>query len=192
MGDAVKVEVQRSGKRFTAEAVLDLAADVATVWQTITDYPALPRFMPGIRACRVVERQTTGKGAALRERLVVEQQGEFRFFMFAQSMDVLIEIDHEPMRVAAARATRIEIGLLKDKALDAFEGRYEIVPAAGKRAAGVQLRYSALIAMRVSPPPGIGSAAVRQNLAAQLQAIATEVARRTATVPATGRAARSG
>lgn len=192
MSEAVKVDVQRSGKRFTAEAVLNLTADAATVWQTITDYPALPSFMPGIRACRVIERQSTGKGAALRERLVVEQQGEFRFFMFAQSMDIVIEIDHEPMRVAAARATRIEIGLLKDKALDAFEGRYEIVPLAGKRAAGVQLRYSALIAMRVSPPPGIGSTAVRQNLSAQLQAIAAEVARRAAAGSKAGRTTRGG
>ena len=57
MNDVVKVEVQRSGRRFEAEAVLDLAADVQTVWDTITDYGALPRFMPGIRACRVVERE---------------------------------------------------------------------------------------------------------------------------------------
>ena len=89
MNDVVKVEVQRSGRRFEAEAVLDLAADVQTVWDTITDYGALPRFMPGIRACRVVEREAL---AGTGEQLVVEQEGEFRFLLFAQSMTVLLNI----------------------------------------------------------------------------------------------------
>jgi hypothetical protein len=55
--DEVKVEVRRSGRRFEAEAVLDLAADPQTVWDTITDYDGLPSFMPGIRACRVIEQR---------------------------------------------------------------------------------------------------------------------------------------
>lgn len=180
MAGAVNVEVRRSGKRFDAEAVLDLPATAETIWQTITDYPALPRFMPGIRACRVVDRQPTADG----ERLRVEQRGEFRFLLFAQSMNVDLEIDHVPLRSAFARATRFDVGLLKTRALDVFEGRYEIEPpVAGKgrgRAPSTRLRYTAVIALRVPPPPAVGSAAVRQNLAAQLQAVAQEVARRTA------------
>ena len=50
MTDDVRVEVRRSGRRFEAEALLDLAADAQTVWDTITDYGALAQFMPGIRA----------------------------------------------------------------------------------------------------------------------------------------------
>ena len=101
MNDVVKVEVQRSGRRFEAEAVLDLAADVQTVWDTITDYGALPRFMPGIRACRVVEREAL---AGTGEQLVVEQEGEFRFLLFAQSMTVLLNIEHQPLKMAEAKA----------------------------------------------------------------------------------------
>ena len=101
MSDAIKVEVRRSGRRFEAEAVLDLAADAQTVWDTITDYAALPRFMPGIRACRVIERQPLAAGA---EQLVVEQRGEFRFLLFAQAMTVMLDIEHQPLRVAQAKA----------------------------------------------------------------------------------------
>lgn len=216
MAGTVNVEVRRSGKRFDAEAVLDLPASAETIWQTITDYPALPRFMPGIRACRVVDRQPTADG----ERLRVEQRGEFRFLLFAQSMNVDLEIDHRPLRSAFARATRFDVGLLKTRALDVFEGRYEIEPMgehlveqmsgqmsgpmngeqgaqASTRRSGTtgkprarntapgaarrtRLRYTATIVLRVPPPPAVGSAAVRQNLAAQLHAVAQEVARRTA------------
>ena len=176
MTGSVKVDVRRSGRRFDATAVLDLAADAETVWDTITDYDALPRFMPGIRACRVIERNAIAKDV---EHLVVEQLGEFRFLLFAQPMTVLLNIEHQKLRVAEAKAVRFELGLLKGRAIDVFEGRYELMAGIGRRSAPrVQLRYTALIGLRLPPPPSIGSMAVRQNLAAQLEAVAAEVARR--------------
>lgn len=167
------VDVRRSGRRFDADAVLELGADLATVWATITDYAALPSFMPGIRACRVLERSAPGAG---REQLVVEQDGEFRFLAFAQTMKVLLQVEHVDRRIATARAEHFELGVLKQRAIDIFEGRYELTP----RRRGVRLRYSAVIGLVLPPPPVIGSFAVRQNLAAQLQAVAAEVARRSA------------
>ncbi|MFO1323532.1 MAG: SRPBCC family protein [Burkholderiales bacterium] len=176
MTDRVKVDVRRSGRRFEAEAELELAADAQTVWDTITDYGALPRFMPGIHACRVIERKALANDA---EHLVVEQQGEFRFLLFAQPMTVLLNIEHQRLRVAEAKAVRFDLGLFKGRAINVFEGRYELSAATGRRsAARVQLRYTALIGLRLPPPPSIGSVAVRQNLAAQLEAVAEEIARR--------------
>jgi Polyketide cyclase / dehydrase and lipid transport len=186
MTEAVKVEVRRSGRRFDAEAVLDLGADVQTVWDTITDYAALPSFMPGIRRCRVLERKVVahvaGKSAV--EQLVIEQRGEFRFLLFAQAMTVLLNIEHEPLRVAAAKAVQFDLGIFKRRAIDVFEGRYELLPMAARgRAPRTQLRYTAVIGLRLPPPPAIGSVAVRQNLAAQLEAVAEEVARRSSHTP---------
>jgi len=176
MTDNVKVDVRRSGRRFDASAVLDLAADAETVWDTITDYGALPGFMPGIRSCRVIERKAVAKDT---EHLVVEQLGEFRFLLFAQPMTVLLNIEHQRLRVAEAKAVSFELGLLKGRAIEIFEGRYELMAATGRRSAPrMQLRYTAVIGLRLPPPPSIGSMAVRQNLAAQLEAVATEVARR--------------
>lgn len=182
MSDPVKVQVKRNGRRFNAQAVLDLAADAATVWSTITDYAALPRFMPGIRACRVVERRTRPPARQGGEQLVVEQEGEFRFLLFAQDMKVTLQIEHEPLRVAHAKATAFDLGLLKGSAIEIFEGRYEIDPAgSGRRSGRVQLHYSATIGLHLPPPPLIGSVAVRQNLEAQLRAVADEITRRQAT-----------
>jgi len=176
MPDSVKVDVRRTGRKFEATAMLELAADAETVWDTITDYDALPDFMPGIRACRVLERKIVAKET---EHLVVEQLGEFRFLLFAQPMTVLLNIEHHRLRVAEAKAVRFELGLLKGRAIDVFEGRYELMAATGRRSAPrVQLRYTAVIGLRLPPPPSIGSMAVRQNLAAQLEAVAAEVARR--------------
>jgi hypothetical protein len=182
MPDAIKVQVQRSGRRFDAKAVLDLAAEATTVWDTITDYPALPRFMPGIRTCRITERRAQPAGGRDDEQLVVQQEGEFRFLLFAQNMKVMLHIEHQAMRVAHARATSFDLGLLKGSAIEIFEGRYEIDPPGSPRRAGrVQLHYSAVIGLHLPPPPGIGNFAVRQNLETQLRAVAAEVGRRQST-----------
>ena len=94
-------------------------------------------------------------------------------------MTLRLNIEHRLHRVAEARAVSFDLGLFRGRAIDVFEGRYELMP---HRRCGsgpqTQLRYSAVIGLRLPPPPAVGSIAVRQNLAAQLQAIAKEVARR--------------
>jgi hypothetical protein len=172
----LKVDVLRRGRRFEAEALLELAADVQTVWDTITDYDALPGFMPGIRACRVLERRAL---TSTTEHLLVEQQGEFRLLLFAQSMTVTLSIEQQRPRVATAKALSVELGILRRRAIDVFEGRYELTArGAHQGVPRTRLRYTAVIGLRLPPPPAVGSLAVRQNLSAQLQAVGSEVARR--------------
>lgn len=179
MSDAVQVTVRRSGRAFDAEALLDLPASAELVWQTITDYPGLPSFMPGIRDCRIHERHSE----ADTEVLSVRQRGEFRFLMFTQSMTVDLQIEHQSQQRAMARATRFDVGLLGTRVLDVFEGTYALTPLpAVDGRPRTHLTYTARMVLRVPPPPGIGSVAVKQNLSAQLHAVAREVARRAAGV----------
>jgi hypothetical protein len=124
----------------------------------------------------VIERRTLTKAT---EQLVVEQHGEFRFLLFAQSMTVRLNIEHQLLRVAEAKALSFDLGLLKRRAIDVFEGRYELTAHGARRSAPrTLLRYTAVIGLRLPPPPAVGSVAVRQNLSTQLEAVAREVARR--------------
>jgi len=169
---SILLEVKRQGRRFEAEAAVDIAAEPMTVWRTITDYDALHEFMPGIRTSRVIERNESRNA----EQLLVEQRGEFRFLLFRQPLTVRLQITHERRRSAHARAVQFDFGRFSGRALDAFEGRYELQP----KHRSVRLRYQALIVSRLPPPPGIGTAAIRQNLRAQLAAIVGEIGRRRA------------
>lgn len=167
----VDVSVRRSGRSFDAAADFDIAANLDLVWKTLTDYPALPRFMPGISACRIVECERLGPA---RERLLLEQKGEFRFLLFSQKMTVHLEVLHQRHRLAHARALRFDLGLLKGRGLEAFEGCYELQ----RQRRGVRISYRARIVSRFPPPPGIGTVAVRANVAQQLDALASELERR--------------
>jgi hypothetical protein len=176
--NSLKVDVRRSGRRFDAEALLELQADAHTVWDTVTDYEALPAFMPGIRACHVLERRVLTRA---RERLRVEQQGEFRVLRFAQAMTVMLDIEHQRLRVASAKALSVELAVFGRRAIELFEGRYELTALGAQRGLPrTRLCYAATIGLRLPPPPAVGSLAVRQNLRAQVEAIAREVARRSA------------
>jgi Polyketide cyclase / dehydrase and lipid transport len=171
------VEVRRSGRTFEAEAVLDLGADAQTIWDTITDYDALARFMPGIHHCHVSERHPRGGGE---ERLVVEQRGEFRFMMFAQTMKVLLNIENRHLQSSVAKAVRFELdSIFTRRAIDVFEGSYVLSPLPDVGSSPrTHLVYTAVIGLRLPPPPSIGNVAIRQNLAVQLEAVAKEVASR--------------
>lgn len=171
----MRVDVRRNGRTFEADAQCRIDADAGVVWETITDYAALPTYMPGIRACRVIERARDGRDG---ERLRVEQQGEFRFLLFAQDLKVQLDIEHRGRRVAVARALSFDLGVLKGRAIETFEGRYELERAAAR--GPVVLRYSALIVSRLPPPPAVGSVAVRHNLETQLRAVVQESERRAA------------
>jgi hypothetical protein len=88
---------------------------------------------------------------------------------------------HQPLKVAEAKAERFDLGALKDRVMERFEGRYTLQVSGGGRRTlqRVRLRYDAIIQLRVPPPPALGAVAVRHNLSAQLEAIVREVARRT-------------
>jgi phage baseplate assembly protein W len=174
----IELDVRRTGKRFDAQARLDLPAESAVVWGVITQYEALSRFMPGIRACRVTSQQAAGADGI--ERLTLEQTGEFRLLMLSQTIRVTLDVHQRPMQWAEARAQRFEVSALNVRALDAFEGRYELKPHTTRGKPRVELHYTAKIVLRLPPPPAVGSAAVKQNLFAQLRAIEGEVGRRAA------------
>jgi hypothetical protein len=55
--------------------------------------------------------------------------------LFAQAMTVRLNIEHRLHRVAEARAVGFDLGLFKRRAIDVFEGRYELTPLGGNQCA---------------------------------------------------------
>lgn len=165
---ATTVDVARHGRGYQIQASAQTRADVDTAWHTLTDYEAMPRFVPNISSARVLKRwRRNGL-----ERLLLEQRGEFRFLFFAQPVTVRMDVMHRPpLRVEARSAPAAEGS---DTDVEAIESRYEIEHTAD----GARVRYVARIVPRFSLPPLVGTLAVRNAVRTQFDAMLGEIERR--------------
>lgn len=169
-------------------ADVEVDSDLATVWNTITDYDGLPRFVPGIEHSRVLARRSDGGG----ERLTVEQSGALRFWFFVQPVRVRLEVRHVPQSAVdahmialpdtRAHGTYGEVNAQRADGADAlrtFEGHYRLTSLAPHR---VRLVYRARLVPQFDPH-WLGGLALRQTVAAQFDALLAEIARRQRAAP---------
>jgi ribosome-associated toxin RatA of RatAB toxin-antitoxin module len=156
---AVEAHRRGDGVEITARAVV--VADPRMVWQVLTDYEGLPRFVPGISRSRVHSREG--------QRLTLEQAGEARFLFFSFPIQVTLEVTEAAPESIASRAIGGNVRRMT--------GRYDIAPDAG---GGVLLRYQGVVEPDFRLPPLIGAAALRANAEEQFTAMVAEIERRAA------------
>lgn len=168
-----EIEVRRDAGVFVVRAEVELQADRRTAWMTITDYERLPQFVPGIRSAQVLARMADGG----RERLLVEQAGEFRYLWFAQPVQVWFDVTHEPPERVLARSV-LPAGVSAERStLRRFEGTYVLTALDATRTRFV---YRARIEPAQPVLPVLGTLAVRHTVAEQFRAMAIEIERRAA------------
>jgi carbon monoxide dehydrogenase subunit G len=152
------VSVARQGERFSVRASASIAVPAATVWEVLTDYESLPRFIPGLSSSTVQLRAG--------QRVVVEQKGEARFLFFSFPIEVRLEVLESP---AAWISSRSVGGNLRR-----MTGRYDVETSVR----GSVLRYSGELEPGFDLPPVIGALAVRIMAEQQFAALVAEIERR--------------
>ena len=160
--DDLAVDVERKGGSFSIRAGATVAAPASLVWEVLTDYDNLARFIPGL------SRSTVELRAA--NRVQLHQKGEARFLFFAYPIDVRLEVVESPRDSITSRAVG---GNLRR-----MNGRYELQRAAG----GVRLRYTGELEPDFALPPVIGTLAVRSMVEEEFGAMVAEIERRAALV----------
>lgn len=168
-----EIDVRREAGAFVVHAEVDLDADQRTAWFTVTDYEHLPQFVPGIRSTRVLARVASGRT----ERLLVEQAGELRFLVFAQPVQVWLDVTHEAPGLVLARSV-LPSGISPDRStLRDFEGSYALTAVDSTR---TRIVYRARFEPVHSMLPLLGTVVVRHAVAEQFEAMAAEIERRAA------------
>ncbi len=160
--DDLAVAVERNGALFSVRARATVAAPVELVWQVLTDYENLPRFIPGITQSAVLLRA--------RDRVVLEQRGEARFLVFSFPIEVRYEVRESAPQWIASRAVA---GNLRR-----MSGRYDLNPNAARP--GVELDYAGEIEPDFDLPPLIGAFALRSMVEEQFTAMVEEIEHRAA------------
>ncbi len=155
----IEVKTSHVGDLVTVRAVATIAAPMAVVWGTLTDYERLPEFIPGLKKSTVIARS----GATS----TVQQSGEARFFFASVPIEVTLESTEAPPNIEVRRLA----GTLKK-----LEGRYETEVLGGS----VQLRWLGSIEPENGLPPLVGEALMRRTIRAQFTGMVREIERREA------------
>ena len=168
-------DIDSRGAVFAVQARAHVAAPLPLAWATVTDYEALPAFIPDITSSRIIERRRDGAV----EHLLLEQRGALRFLFFTRTVAVRLRIEQqEPSRVVAHHIVRPEGGA--DDEVRSFDGDYLLEEDAG----GTTLSYRARIEPAFDLPPFVSAMLVRRTLRAQFQALVDEIERRAGTLAA--------
>ena len=157
--EELSVEATRRGERFEVRAKAELIAPVALVWEVLTDYEKLPRFVPGLSRSSVRLRQGN--------RLRVEQSGEARFLFFSYPIEVQLEVVERPMEWVESHAVGGNMRRM--------HGRYELH---AREPRGTTLLYHGEMVPDFRLPRFVGSAAVRAMIEQQFTAMVEEIERR--------------
>jgi ribosome-associated toxin RatA of RatAB toxin-antitoxin module len=161
--EGLQVEAKRADGGVQVRAEAWIAAPASIVWRVLTDYEHLPEFIPGISKSVVRERRGN--------RVVLEQSGEARFFVFTFPVEVTYEVAETPESSVSCRALS---GNLKR-----MSGRYDI-ETAGAGAKAVRLRYAGFVDPDFNVPDVLETAALRSMGEEQFAALVAEIERRAA------------
>ncbi len=153
----VETVVGFTGIRIQAAAVVD--ADARTLWDTLTDYNRLARFVPGMTLSRLVSAPNA------RVKLL-EQRGEGGLIALVVPDHVVFALDERPY-------SRIDFRSISG-GLTSVRGEWVIV---GERAP-VKLGYRALVVPALPPPPLLTDDYVQREIALRMNALVREAERR--------------
>src|SRR5688572_22287350 len=84
-GSEPVVSVRERGGAYVIAASFAVPEGAAVVRDVLTDYPNIPRFMPGVHTSRVLDR---GDGRAR-----VEQEAVSRYMMFSKRVHLVLDVE---------------------------------------------------------------------------------------------------
>jgi ribosome-associated toxin RatA of RatAB toxin-antitoxin module len=151
--------LDRDGAGFAIEADALLDAPRETAWSTLVDYESLDRFVPGMRASRILERRGP--------RVVVRQTGAAHFGPFSERFDITLAVEEQA-------GARIDAEAIAGD-FSEFRSHYVLRSLGAQR---TRLTYRAHLRPRREPPPLIGTAIMRSVARDQFEALVGEIERR--------------
>lgn len=83
-----EVRVREERGTYTVTARFEVPQAPGVVLAVLSDYEAIPRFMPDVRASKVLERSPG--------RIVVEQRAVSKFMMFSREVHLVLDVTETP------------------------------------------------------------------------------------------------
>ena len=135
----------------------------AVAQDVLTDYEAIPRFMPDVRSSRIVERRAAS--------IVVEQEAVARVLFFSRRIHLLLEVHAEPGRIR-----------FRDHCGQSFT-RYEGVWTLSEREGHAVVTYELLARPAFDVPEFLLTRLLKRDADRMIGRLQTEIAARAAGAP---------
>jgi ribosome-associated toxin RatA of RatAB toxin-antitoxin module len=160
-GEAVAEVVPMEGAGGRVRAAINIAATPAVVWATMLDCADAPRYVPGLRSCRVIE--------AAPDALSDVREHRIRWTGMLPEMRLRFRSRYQLQRSIAVE--------LIEGDLSAMRGQWRLQPINGGRA--VRLDYDFLLVPRVPVPAGMVRSGMVRDAPRVMAAVRDEALRRT-------------
>ncbi len=140
------------------EAASMVAADTATLWETLTDYDRLASFIPDMQISRLV--------SAPGQPILVEQRADAGLFAFVMPDRVVLAMEERPQGLIRFRAVSGNVATMR--------GEW-IITGTGN---SVKLTYRAHVVPLLPPPPLVSDHFVENEVRQRFTAVVREAERR--------------
>lgn len=158
----ISVQVERvADQAYVVEAAFDLDAPSHIVWEVLTDYEGIGRFVSSIRQSTVKQREPG--------RVLIEQHGVGRAWIFSMPMHVVLDVREHDQRLLAFRDTC-------GKSFTSYEGAWGLASAG----TGTRVTYHLKAAPTGGQPAALTRAAMRGNVKRLLEEVRNEILARAA------------
>lgn len=155
---SVAVEVTKNGNMLIVDATILLPATPHEVWEVLTDYDHMVKFLRNLQVSKIVE------GAD--NKIQVAQKGKATYGPLTFSFDTVREVELKPYQEIRSRVIR---GSVKHG-----QGTTQLIPDG----IGTRIVYHNETMPNYWLPPGIGPALVKKEIRAQFEDMKTEMLRR--------------
>lgn len=154
----VKVQ-QTSDGTYVVDGVFDVGSTSEAVWQVLTDYEGIERFVSSVSRSAIRTRDTG--------RVLLEQEGVGRAWFFSTRLHVLLDVQEEDRRTISFRDVCGE-------SFKAYEGRWQISAVPG----GTRVTYELRAVPSGRQPGFIARTVIRKNVESLLGDVKREVVAR--------------
>jgi ribosome-associated toxin RatA of RatAB toxin-antitoxin module len=150
---AVKRVDSEGEQVFEVTASGTVRASPAAVWKVLTDYEAMPEFVPDLEKTKVISR--TGN------RVILEQSGVARFLFLSRTINLIVHVAEGPM-------SSIEIRLVTGD-MKVYHCRWEMTPIA--ETGGTRIGYTGRMVPKFYVPGMLGSNIIRRDIERMMKAV---------------------
>ena len=149
---AVKRVDSEGQQVFEVVASGTVRAAPAAVWKVMTDYEAMPDFVPDLEKNKVISRAGN--------RVLIEQAGVARFLFLTRAIELVVHASEEPM-------TSIDIRLVSGD-MKVYTCRWELTPLPG---GGTRIAYTGKMVPKFYVPGMLGSNIIRRDIERMMKAV---------------------